>query len=113
VIRSDFLSSITANDGSLLPPTRGRASSHSRHSSASSVRSASPAYSISSQGSSYGEFDQRMEMGGGSPVPLLPAAGSSKGRGKGKITKMKVTSMATEVASSNRRTNDGVFKCPG
>jgi hypothetical protein len=31
---------------------------------------------------------------------------------KGKVTKMKVTSMATEVASTSRRTNDGVFKCP-
>lgn len=30
-----------------------------------------------------------------------------------KVAKMKVTSMATEVASTSRRTNEGVFKCPG
>jgi len=29
-----------------------------------------------------------------------------------KVAKMKVTSMATEVASASRRTNDGVFVCP-
>ena len=35
------------------------------------------------------------------------------GNRRKKVAKMKVTSMATEVASSSRRTNDGVFQCPG
>ncbi|ORX36669.1 hypothetical protein BD324DRAFT_459889 [Kockovaella imperatae] len=93
---ADFLNSITANDGTLLPP-RGR--SHSRHSSASSARSASPALSVSSQGSSYGGGSPRMEMPEGAQVP-------------GKLAKLKVTSTATEVASTSRRTNEGVYKCP-
>ena len=108
--RADFLNSITANDGTLLPPSRGR--SHSRQSSASSVRSASPALSISSQGSSYGGSPGRMDMPDGVQIPQLynepPRAAAKK-----RVAKMKVTSMATEVASSSRRTNDGVFKCPG
>ena len=29
------------------------------------------------------------------------------------VAKMKVTSTATEVASTSRRTNEGVFRCPG
>lgn len=31
---------------------------------------------------------------------------------KPKMPKLKVTSVATEVASSSRRTNDGAFVCP-
>lgn len=34
------------------------------------------------------------------------------GKVRSKMPRMKVTSMATEVASSARRTNDGVFVCP-
>jgi len=34
------------------------------------------------------------------------------GKVKSKMPRMKVTSMATEMASSARRTNDGVFVCP-
>lgn len=34
------------------------------------------------------------------------------GKARSKMPKMKVTSMATEVASSARRTNEGVFLCP-
>lgn len=30
----------------------------------------------------------------------------------GRLAKMKVTSVATEVAATMRRTNDGVFQCP-
>ena len=101
---ADFLNSITANDGTLLPPSRGR--SHSRHSSASSVRSASPALSISSQGSFSSQHSPRMDMPENSK-PYQPAPSRKK------VAKMKVTSVATEMASSNRRTNDGVFKCPG
>lgn len=108
IISADFLNSITANDGSLLPPSRGR--SHSRHSSASSARSASPALSVSSQGSSFSHASPgRMDMPEGVQVPKLPNQGGSRKR----VTKMKVTSVATEVASTSRRTNDGVFKCPG
>ena len=100
--RSDFLQSITANDGSLLPPSRGR--SHSRHSSASSARSASPALSISSQGSSMSHNSPRMVM----PDEQEVVGGKVRSR----MPRMKVTSMATEMASSARRTNDGVFVCP-
>jgi hypothetical protein len=103
---SDFLQAITnPDDGTLLPPsTRGRSYSHSRHSSASSVRSASPALSVSSHGSSYSHHshmdmpDQQMDYFPGSARP--------------KVAKLKVTSMATEVASQSRRTNSGIFKCP-
>ncbi|ORY34038.1 hypothetical protein BCR39DRAFT_233998 [Naematelia encephala] len=102
---SDFLQSITANDGSLLPPSRAR--SHSRHSSASSQRSTSPALSISSQGSSFSHHSGRMEMPEGAQIPE-----SSYRKGKPSVQKMKVTSVATEVASSSRRTNKGVFQCP-
>ncbi|OCF42914.1 hypothetical protein I317_03265 [Kwoniella heveanensis CBS 569] len=126
---ADFLQSITANDGSLLPPTnRGRSMSHSRNSSASSIRSASPALSISSQGSSFSHQSPRMDMPEGVQVPQLgavsngllaqaagapPAAGGASGRGgKKRVAKMKVTSVATEMASTSRRTNSGVFKCP-
>ena len=49
-----------------------------------------------------------MDMPEGVRVPQLDARGKPV-----KVRKMKVTSMATEVASSSRRTNDGVFKCPG
>lgn len=102
--RTEFLNAITANDGSLIPPLRGRSGSHSRHSSASSNRSASPAASISSQGSSYGGSPRpRMDMPEGTSIP----------KGRSKVAKMKVTSMATEVAATNRRTNSGIFKCPG
>jgi len=107
--RADFLDSITANDGTLLPPSRGR--SHSRRSSASSVRSVSPALSVSSQGSSYGS--PRMDMPEGAQVPPLHEAGPSAPKVKKRVAKMKVTSMATEVASASRRTNDGAFQCPG
>ena len=100
---AEFLNSITANDGTLLPPSRGR--SHSRHSSGSSIRSASPALSISSQGSSYGG-SPRMDMPDGAYLPV-------KERSPGRIAKLKVTSSATEMASSSRRTNEGVFRCPG
>lgn len=100
--RTDFLQSITANDGSLLPPSRGR--SHSRQSSASSNRSASPALSISSQGSSMSHHSPRMSMPDESEFV--------GGKARSKMPRMKVTSMATEVASSARRTNDGVFLCP-
>jgi hypothetical protein len=34
------------------------------------------------------------------------------GKVRSRMPRMKVTSMATEVASSARRTNDGVFVCP-
>jgi hypothetical protein len=108
---ADFLNSITANDGTLLPPSRGR--SHSRQSSVSSVRSPSPALSVSSQGSSYGGSPGRMDMPDGVQVPQLYHEQSRAVPGKKRVAKMKVTSMATEVASSSRRTNDGVFKCPG
>ncbi|WRT66343.1 uncharacterized protein IL334_003298 [Kwoniella shivajii] len=119
---ADFLQSITANDGSLLPPTnRGRAMSHSRNSSASSIRSASPALSISSQGSNWSNME-RMELPDGtqvqesSPDPntstgQVPAATTSA-KGRKRVAKLKVTSVATEVASTSRRTNSGVFKCP-
>ncbi|WVQ99384.1 hypothetical protein IAU59_006517 [Kwoniella sp. CBS 9459] len=125
---ADFLQSITANDGSLLPPTnRGRSMSHSRNSSASSIRSASPALSISSQGSSFSHQSPRMDMPEGVQVPQLgavgegllaraagavPAATTSGRGGKKRVAKMKVTSVATEMASTSRRTNSGVFKCP-
>jgi hypothetical protein len=46
----------------------------------------------------------------------LGYSGESSGQAaedaKARVAKMKVTSMATEVASTSRRTNDGVFKCP-
>ena len=101
---ADFLNSITANDGSLLPPSRSRATSHSRRSSGSSVRSPSPALSVSSQGSGH---SPRMDM------PEGVQAFEQYDRGDpAKVAKMKVTSTATEVASSSRRTNDGVFVCP-
>ncbi|EIW70661.1 hypothetical protein TREMEDRAFT_61169 [Tremella mesenterica DSM 1558] len=116
VSTSDFLQSITAIDGTLLPP-RGRAHSSSRHSSASSARSVSPAPSVSSQGSS--RYSPRMGMpdngylhggmmglGGPIQVPDLPTGRSLR------VARMKVTSVATEVASTSRRTNDGIFKCP-
>ncbi|WVQ67718.1 uncharacterized protein L199_005922 [Kwoniella botswanensis] len=115
---ADFLQSITANDGSLLPPmNRGRSMSHSRNSSASSIRSASPALSLSSQGSNWSNME-RMELPDG---VQLPATGDQvqpvqqvqpQGKGRRRIAKMKVTSVATEVASTSRRTNSGVFKCP-
>ncbi|KAK8864388.1 hypothetical protein IAR55_001636 [Kwoniella newhampshirensis] len=108
---AEFLQSITGDDGSLLPPTnRGRASSHSRNSSASSARSVSPALSISSQGSSFSYQSPRMDMPEGAQVPA--AAGSGSKGSKKKVAKMKVTSVATEVASTSRRTNSGVFQCP-
>lgn len=99
---TDFLQSITANDGSLLPPSRGR--SHSRQSSASSNRSGSPALSVSSHGSSMSHHSPRMSM----PEEQEMVGGKARS----KMPRMKVTSMATEVASSARRTNDGVFVCP-
>jgi len=105
-LSTDFLNSITANDGTLLPPSRGRSNSHSRQSSGSSVRSVSPALSISSQGSSYSHHSPRMDM----DDPGIPQRYQENKRKK--VAKMKVTSMATEVASSSRRTNDGVFVCP-
>jgi hypothetical protein len=71
------------------------------------VRSPSPALSISSQGSSFSHHSH-MDMPDGVPPELFAAAGGDM-RG---IAKMKVTSMATEVASQSRRTNSGIFKCP-
>ena len=49
------------------------------------------------------------------PAPSAPVSGGGRGGRSGKsgrVAKMKVTSMATEVASTSRRTNDGVFHCP-
>ncbi|WWC89378.1 uncharacterized protein L201_004301 [Kwoniella dendrophila CBS 6074] len=120
---ADFLQSITANDGSLLPPTnRGRSLSHSRNSSASSIRSASPALSISSQGSNWSSNigENRMDLPEGVLLPtqqqtdmnLQNPITSTKSGGRKRVAKMKVTSVATEVASTSRRTNSGVFKCP-
>lgn len=45
-------------------------------------------------------------------------SGSGSGQGgerggKARLSKMKVTSMATEVAATSRRTNSGIFQCPG
>ena len=108
---ADFLHSITANDGTLLPPARGRSNSHSRHSSVSSARSASPALSISSQGSSFSHHSPRMDLI--DDMVDLPVPVARQENRRRKVAKMKVTSMATEVASTSRRTNDGVFQCPG
>ncbi|WVW83867.1 hypothetical protein I302_105889 [Kwoniella bestiolae CBS 10118] len=109
---ADFLQSITANDGSLLPPmNRGRSMSHSRNSSTSSIRSASPALSISSQGSNWSNME-RMELPDGVQLPATTPAAGKTGGGKKRVAKMKVTSVATEVASTSRRTNSGVFRCP-
>jgi hypothetical protein len=127
--RTDFLQSITnPDDGTLLPPTRrGRSNSHSRQSSASSNRSPSPALSVSSQGSGYSRmsmpgsddpsgsasvgtaFSDGLQGQGFDDVPTQ--TGLSKGRKR--LVKPKVTSVATEVASTNRRTNSGTFVCPG
>lgn len=82
---------------------RGR--SHSRHSSVSSVRSASPALSVSSQGSSYSHHSH-MDMPDGMQVSDLYSQEQRR------VAKMKVTSVATEVASQSRRTNSGIFQCP-
>ena len=107
---ADFLQSITANDGTLLPPAGAR--SHSRHSSISSNRSPSPAPSDYSQGSSYSYHSGaggHMEMPDGVHFSdVYNEDGTPK-----VVAKMKVTSMATEVASSSRRSNAGVFQCPG
>ncbi|BEJ03384.1 hypothetical protein CcaverHIS641_0105590 [Cutaneotrichosporon cavernicola] len=104
-----FMQAMTnPDDGTLLPPmNRGRSMSHSRHSSVSSVRSPSPALSVSSQGSSYSHHS-RMSMPDGVQPELFAAAGGDM---QG-IAKMKVTSMATEVASQSRRTNSAQFRCP-
>lgn len=129
ISRTEFLNSITGNDGSLIPPLRGRTNSHSRLSSASSVRSASPALSISSQGSSMsmshpnyrGAGASRMDMPEGQSVPMpmghhshshSRSGSNASQQGAARLAKMKVTSMATEVAATSRRTNDGVFHCP-
>lgn len=40
-------------------------------------------------------------------------SGGTGNKGRGKISKMKVTSEATEVAATSRRTNNGIFQCPG
>lgn len=103
---ADFLNAITnPDDGTLLPPAmRGRSLSHSRHSSASSQRSASPALSVSSQGSSFSHHSH-MDMPDGVSPEMF-------GTDRMKVAKMKVTSMATEVASQSRRTNSGIFHCP-
>lgn len=84
---------------------RGRSLSHSRHSSASSQRSASPALSVSSQGSSFSHHSH-MDMPDGVSPDLF---GNDQ---RSKVAKMKVTSQATEVASQSRRTNSGIFHCP-
>lgn len=120
---AEFLQSITGDDGSLLPPSnRSRAMSHSRHSSTSSIRSVSPALSISSQGSSFSHHSPRMDMPDGmypghpiiAPATPLQVSGPyEEQQVPAKVAKMKVTSVATEVASTNRRTNSGIFKCPG
>ncbi|ODN94311.1 hypothetical protein L198_05167 [Cryptococcus wingfieldii CBS 7118] len=114
---AEFLQSITGDDGSLLPPTsRGRSMSHSRHSSASSVRSASPALSISSQGSSFSHHSPRMEMMDGMQLPgyagYQPSLQVPQLYEDNHPKKMKVTSAATKVASETRRTQDGLFMCP-
>lgn len=111
---SDFLQSITADDGSLLPPmNRGRSGSHSRHSSGSSVRSPSPALSISSQGSSFSQHSGRMPMpDGAQATPQVPGLPGQIQVPKARVARMKVTSVATEMASTSRRTNEGVFRCP-
>ena len=54
-----------------------------------------------------------MDLPDGVQIPQLHDAGPSAPRSKKRVAKMKVTSMATEVASASRRTNDGVFQCPG
>lgn len=104
---TDFLHSITnPDDGTLLPPSRGRSNSnHSRHSSVSSVRSASPALSVSSQGSSFSHHSH-MDM----PEHMQDFFDNRDNRPR--VSKLKVTSMATELASQSRRTNSGSFKCP-
>ncbi|WWC70257.1 uncharacterized protein I206_104207 [Kwoniella pini CBS 10737] len=111
---ADFLQSITANDGSLLPPmNRGRSMSHSRTSSASSYRSASPALSISSQGSTWSNMENRMDLPEGLSIPSSTTINATtKTGGRKRVAKQKVTSVATEVASTSRRTNSGVFRCP-
>ncbi|WVQ72407.1 hypothetical protein IAR50_001959 [Cryptococcus sp. DSM 104548] len=114
---AEFLQSITGDDGSLLPPTsRGRSMSHSRNSSASSVRSASPALSISSQGSSFSHHSPRMEMPEGMQLPgyqgYQPSLQVPQLYEDNQPKKMKVTSAATKVASETRRTQDGLFMCP-
>lgn len=119
---AEFLQSITGDDGSLLPPSnRGHAMSHSRHSSTSSIRSASPALSISSQGSSFSHHSPRMDMPDsmypGHPIiapatPLQVSGLYEEQQAPARVAKMKVTSVATEVASTSRRTNSGIFKCP-
>ncbi|KAL1405538.1 hypothetical protein Q8F55_009176 [Vanrija albida] len=104
---ADFLQSINQDQGSLLaPPMRGRSMSHSRRSSASSVRSASPALSVSSQGSSFSHHSGHMDMPDG--VSVHDFFQETRPR----VAKLKVTSMATEVASASRRTNEGSFRCP-
>lgn len=120
---AEFLQSITGDDGSLLPPSnRGHAMSHSRHSSTSSIRSASPALSISSHGSSFSHHSPRMDMPDsiypGHPIiapatPLQVSGLYEEQQTPARVAKMKVTSVATEVASTSRRTNSGIFKCPG
>ncbi|GMK54310.1 hypothetical protein CspeluHIS016_0108960 [Cutaneotrichosporon spelunceum] len=73
-----------SNDGMLLPPTnRGRSMSHSRHSSASSVRSPSPALSISSQGSSYSHHSRMAMPDGVQPEQFIAAPGDAQVEGCG------------------------------
>lgn len=40
-------------------------------------------------------------------------SGSGGSGSVGRVAKQKVTSVATEVASNSRRTNNGIFQCPG
>ncbi|KAK4686226.1 transcription factor CRZ1, partial [Tremellales sp. Uapishka_1] len=93
---TEFLHSITnPHDGTLGPPSFN---GHSRHSSVSSQRSASPALSISSQGSSYSPG--RMEMPDGVQIPQLyneVLQPIQTGR-MPRVPKPKVTSVATEQA---------------
>lgn len=59
-----------------------------------------------------------MPEGQSVPMPMGHPSHSRSGsnasqQGAARLAKMKVTSMATEVAATSRRTNDGVFHCPG
>lgn len=51
-----------------------------------------------------------VELASGSGTAQGTASGSGR---RSKLSKMKVTSTATEAAATNRRTNNGIFVCPG
>ncbi|WVO16267.1 hypothetical protein L204_103942 [Cryptococcus depauperatus] len=119
---AEFLQSITSDDGSLLPPSaRGRTMSHSRNSSVSTVRSPSPALSISSQGSSFSHHSPRMDMPEGAQLPSHPTILQGQpphtpqfyeDSSRKRVTKAKVTSKATGEASESRRKYRPEFRCP-